>query len=203
MPHEDYVPAPPTPDHTFDPATLYQTQPLVGRPAVAKPPEAPRALSPRLAKAGFALVLAGAIGVLIGQHRLARANATRGWAETTAIISSAKLHGGGSQYHLDLAYRYRAGPKERQGARIALEPRLTRDAAYAYAERFRPGARVPAWFDPAAPESVVLERPDIPAPWAPTLLGAALIIAGLVPFGAQLFRHLRYRLELRRAALVV
>lgn len=197
MPHEDYVPAAPSPDYTFDPATLYQTLP---RPAAAKPPEPPPALSPRLAKTGGALVLAGVICLLVGQQRLARAHATRGWIETTATISSAKLRGSGNDYQVDLAYRYRAGPRERQGSRIAFEPGRSREAVYGYAERFRPGARVPAWFDPAAPDSVVLEQPKVAAPWAPTIIGAALAVAGLLPFARQAWRHLRHRRELGRAS---
>lgn len=196
MPHEDYVPAPTSPDYSFDPATLYQTQP---RPSVAQLPSPPSPLGPRSAKIGGALVLAGMICLLVGQHRLARAEATRGWAETSALIGSAKLRGSGDDYHLDLSYRYRAGPREREGARIALEPDRTRDGAYRYAERFRPGARVPAWFDPAAPDSVVLEQPAVAAPWAPTLAGALLLAGGLLPFARQAIRHLCYRQALRRA----
>lgn len=197
MSHEDYVPAPLAPDYTFDPATLYQTPP---RPVAAKPPAPPSALSPGLRTIGLALALAGVVCVFVGERRTARAEATRGWIETSATIATAKLRARGGDYHLELAYRYRAGPREREGSRVALEPDLSRDAAYAYAERFRPGARVPAWFDPAAPESVVLERPQVPAAGLPGALGAILLLAGLAPFARQLVLHLRYRMRLRRAA---
>lgn len=196
MSHEDYVPADQTPDYTFDPATLYQTLP---RPAAVRLPEPPPALSARLAKIGLGLAFAGVVFLLIGEQRIARAEATEGWIETSAVISSAKLVAHGADYHLDLSYRYRAGPRERQGGRIALEPDLSRDAAYAYAARFRPGARVTAWFDSAEPGSVVLERPNIVAPYALSIFGAALIAAGFVPFAHQLLRHLRHRIALRRA----
>lgn len=196
MPHEDYVPAAPhAPDHSFDPSTLYQTQPLS---APAKPPEPPPSLSPRLLKASLALALAGVVCLLVGERSLAHARATEGWMKTSATIVSAKLRAAGKDYHLDLAYRYRAGPREHQGARLALDPALSREAAYAYAERFRPGAKVPAWFDPAAPESVVLERPNDDASSVPRTLGALLLVAGLAPFVVQLTRLLRYRLALRR-----
>ena len=199
MPHEDYVPAEPSPDYTFDPATLYQQLP---RPAAARPSEPPPALSPRLVKIGLGLVLVGMVAVLVGARRTARAAATRGWIETTAQIATAKLRAEGERYFLDLAYRYRTGPRERAGSRIALEPDLSRDAAYAYANRFRPGARVPAWFDPAAPDSVVLEQPRIPAARLPGQIGAILILAGLSPFARQLLRHLRHRIALRRHAAI-
>ena len=189
MPHEDYVPADQTPDYTFDPATLYQTIARPAAPAVQPPPP----LAARVVKTGLGLALAGVVCLLIGQQRLARANATKGWIETNAVISSAKLSAQGQNYHVDLLYRYRAGPRERHGSRVALEPDLSREAAYAYAAKFRPGTRVTAWFDPAAPESVVLERPAIPLPRAPGLFGAALLVAGIAPFALQLARHLRYR----------
>jgi hypothetical protein len=197
MSHEDYVPAEQTPDYTFDPATLYQTLP---RPAAIRLPEPPPALSARLAKIGLGLAFAGVVLLLIGEQRIARAEATEGWIETSAVISSAKLAAQGEDYHLDVLYRYRAGPRERQGTRIALEPDLSRDAAYAYAARFRPGARVTAWFDSAEPESVVLDRPNIAAPYALSIIGGALVAAGLMPFAHQLLRQLRYRIALRRAS---
>ncbi len=197
MPHEDYVPAEPGPDYTFDPATLYQSLP---RPAYATPPTPPPELSPRVAKVGVALVLLGAGLLLLGRHRVARAEATRGWIETTAVISGAKLVAQGQEYRLELAYRYRTGPRERPGGRIALEPDLSREVVYAQASRFRPGARVPAWFDPAAPDSVVLLRPEVAAPRAPGLVGALLLVIGLSPFLRQLSRHLRHRIASRRFA---
>jgi len=197
MPHEDYVPADPGPDYTFDPATLYDSLP---RPKTAIPPAPPPPLSPRLAKIGLGLVLLGVCALLIGERRAARAHATRGWIETSATILAAKLDARGQDYRLLLDYRYRAGPSERSGRRIALESDLSRDGAYAYAARFRPGSRVPAWFDPAAPDSVVLERPRIAAPRAPGLLGAALIAIGLAPFARQAARLIRHRIELRRLA---
>lgn len=200
MSHEDYVPAPVSPDHSFDPSSLYAN---IAKPAAARLPEPPPALSPRLAKTGVVLVLAGIIFLFVGENRLARASATRGWIETNAQIVSAKIRATvGGEYHVDLAYRYRAGPRERQSTRIALEPVLTREAAYAYAERFRPGARVPAWFDPAAPGASVLEHPNVPLAWAPSAFGVLLIAIGLLPFGRQLLRVLRHRIELRRAATV-
>lgn len=197
MPHEDYVPAPASPDYTFDPATLYQTQ---ARPPATKPPEPPPRLSAKVTKIAVALTLSGIACLLVGERRLARAGATRGWMETTAVIATATLRGSGNDYHLDLSYRYRAGPREHQGSRLALEPVRSREAVYAAAERFRPGARVRAWFDPAAPESAMLELPNVAAPWAPSVCGMVLTAAGLAPLVRQLFRRLRYRIDLRRAA---
>lgn len=198
MPHEDYVPAPVSPDHSFDPSSLYQSLP---RPAADRIPGPPPTLSPRLAKTAVAFALAGVVFLLVGGRRIARSEATRGWIETSARIASAKIRAtGDGEYHVDLDYRYRAGPRELRSTRIAFEPALSRDAAYAYAERFRPGARVPAWFDPAAPGSAVLEHPDVPFAWGPGAFGALLIAIGLLPFGRQLFRLLRHRVAVRRAA---
>lgn len=201
MPHEDYVPASQSPDYTFDPASLYRTEGVstLIAPSPAEPPVPPAPLRARAAKLGLAIALAGVISLLVGSAQNAKARATHGWVETTAQIVSAKIRAtSADDYHLDLGYRYRAGPRELPGSRIALEPARTRDAVYAYAARFRPGATVPVWFDPSAPSSAVLERPRVLAPWAPSVLGIALLAAGLAPFALKAFHHLRYRLALRR-----
>jgi|GEM_PF-5667757 Protein of unknown function (DUF3592). len=195
MPHEDYVPASLPADYRFESATY----PHLSARSAARAPEPPAALPEQLVRSRLLLALLGVVCVLFGQYRIATANATRGWIETSAVISSAKLRGSGNSYHLDLSYQYRAGPREREGSRIALTPARSREAVYAYAGRFRPGARVPAWFDPAAPDSVVLEREKVAAPWAPGAIGALLFLVGLFPFVRQLFRHLRYRRALATA----
>jgi hypothetical protein len=137
--------------------------------------------------------------LLLASTQYEKADGTRGWIETKANIHSAKLRAtSNGDYHLDLDYRYRAGPRDWTGVRIAPEPTLTREAGYDYATRFRPGVIVPVWFDPAVPSSAVLERPRIFAPRLVRALGATLLAAGLSPFALQLFRDLRHRRERHR-----
>jgi hypothetical protein len=202
MPHEHYAPSPTGPDHRFDPAHLPHGLPLYGRVGAA--PDAPPPLRPlpgRVRALCAVLALLGGLALLLGETQVGRAEATRGWVETEAEILSAAIRSDDAgRYHLDLAYRYRAGPRLREGKRLALEPSAEREAVFAAAARYRPGARVGAWFDPAAPGSAVLERPDVPLPRAGTVAGAVLLLGALSPPGWQLLRRRAHRRARRHPA---
>ncbi len=147
------------------------------------------------------LSLLGGLVLFVGLRENARIGVTRHWIQTTGTVQSAALRSvadpaGGTAYHLDITYRYQAGPRMRESRRIALRPALSREAAFAHAARYRPGATVPVWFDPAAPGSAVLEHEQsrlitVLFAYSALLLGAGVL--GALPLLPHLVRVLRHR----------
>lgn len=199
MANETYEPASQTPIGHLPQPFLRLERSAVRRASSPPPPP----LSPRLRRLGqvsLVLCLLGGLVLLVGLRQNTRIGVTRHWIETTGTVETAKLRSaanpaGGTAYHLDLAYRYRAGPQIRESRRIALRPDFSREAAFAYAARYRPGATVPVWFDPAAPGSAVLEHEQsglitVLFAYAALLLGAGLLGSlPLLPHFVRVFRH--------------
>lgn len=94
--------------------------------------------------------------------RLSRA--MEAWRETRCTIVSSEVVGttakGGTIYYVKFAYTYQVDGRTYEGTRHhyrpVLAPGLTANTEIA--RRNPPGAAVPCWFDPEAPEDVVLDR---------------------------------------------
>lgn len=140
------------------------------------------------------------IGLIIGWlgHRWARSTnalriAAQTWPAVPVTIIKAKVFAGEDDWGIKAHYRYTIDGREFRSSRVRYggESYATREAAQAELDRLgaRPGATVPAYYDPARPRRAVLAREGgQPVNPVVTVLVLVAFYAGIVaPAYATLF----------------
>lgn len=100
---------------------------------------------------------------------MARLFAARAWQETTCTVLSSRVaessDSDGTTYRPEIVYIYSAGDRPYQSDRYDFVGIWSsgRSGKEEIVARYPPGARVPCWYDPNAPEQVVLFRGFAPS----------------------------------------
>ena len=119
-------------------------------------------------------------------------DAVEGVVSSSAVVRSGQPRSSSPRFHADVEYRYAVGGTPYTGTRVSFDPApgVVREAAEALVrERYRPGAAVTVYVDPAEPSNSVLERSGG---------GLALVFAAL---GALLLGVALYQVRLALAPI--
>lgn len=131
---------------------------------------------------GFAGLLFGASLVGLGVLGVLRAAPTRAWPATGGVVVASAVEAGTGRSGGDrprVAYAYTVAGRAYTGHEIGRAMGYTRAGARRWVAQFPVGARVPVYYDPAAPERAVLVPGGVGR-------AAALLAAGLA--GLALWR---------------
>jgi hypothetical protein len=166
-----------------------------GEPLADGPETTPRAApSGKLAATAALLFLVGALFAGIGLLSLRRERAADRWPEVEGRITASqvaeettqRIDAGGqlrkrTHYRPDVHYTYAVGARTLEGTRVTMldVPAPSAAAAEAVVRRYPAGSRVRVHYDPAAPESALLEL-DRAVPYAPFALTSVVWLAALV-----------------------
>ena len=137
----------------------------------------------------LALVAGGALVVLLANVELWEARRSRAWPATMGWVIHSQARqvttDTGYVYAAEIAYTYTVGSACYTGRRVRFSepgygPGAQRDSVLLTVRRYPVGQPMPVYYDPRRPELAVLERHLRPRLPLPLLLGAAMLLAGLV-----------------------
>jgi len=137
----------------------------------------------------LALVLGGALVLLLAQLKLWEARRRRTWPAVMGWVVRSQAQqvatDTGYVYRADIAYDYTVGARKYTGQRVRFAepgygPKAQRDAALLTVQHYPVGQPMAVYYDPRHPEHAVLERHQRQRWPALALVGGAMLAAGMI-----------------------
>lgn len=127
-------------------------------------------------------VVGGLFFMFVWLEAMLNSLSSSGWSQTEATIVSAKLverHGRRGKYHdAHVSYTYVVGGDQYTGSRISFMGYGASKTSEEACKKYQPGTVHPAWYDPASPQQVVLDRANNPMNILFPLVGLVFAIGG-------------------------